>query len=205
MKHLIVAALALFVVNGAFASQIDSKFIKDGAVIAAKIGAGAVVSAGIGADAVVAAKIRLENNSALRARNAADSADVNLFKLNASDFMEFSFFPLTPSSAPSANYQVANKKYVDDSISALPASKTPFNEVLTLAGGDITAQYIDSSQNCVIASAIISVGGTSSLIGTDVTLSTVSSKLRITFGTPYATGGVSELVAGDKIQLNCVY
>lgn len=30
----------------------------------------------------------------------------------------FSSFPITPSSAPTSNYQVANKKYVDDSISS---------------------------------------------------------------------------------------
>lgn len=34
-------------------------------------------------------KIKLSNNSALRARNAADSADVDLIKLNASDAVEF--------------------------------------------------------------------------------------------------------------------
>lgn len=49
-------------------SQIRKKFIQD--------------------DAVGAAKIRLENDSALRARNAADDADVVLIKLNASDELE---------------------------------------------------------------------------------------------------------------------
>lgn len=46
-------------------SQIKKKFLQD--------------------NAVGAAKIRMENNSALRARNAADSADVDLIKLSASD------------------------------------------------------------------------------------------------------------------------
>lgn len=49
-------------------SQIRKKFIQD--------------------NAVGAAKLRLENNSALRARNAADSADVDLFKLSAADVFE---------------------------------------------------------------------------------------------------------------------
>lgn len=31
----------------------------------------------------------------------------------------FSSFPITPSSAPTSNYEVANKKYVDDSIDAI--------------------------------------------------------------------------------------
>lgn len=41
----------------------------------------------IGNDQVGAAKILLENNSALRARNAADSADVNMFKLDSADII----------------------------------------------------------------------------------------------------------------------
>ena len=34
----------------------------------------------------------------------------------------FSSFPVTPSSAPTTNYQVANKKFVDDSIAVIPTS-----------------------------------------------------------------------------------
>jgi len=46
----------------------------------------------------------------------------------------FSSFPVTPSSAPSSDYQTANKKYVDDSVSPLGAwaSWTP---TITWAGG----------------------------------------------------------------------
>lgn len=43
----------------------------------------------ISADAVTDAKIRLRNNQYLRARNAANSADVNLLRLNSSDVLEF--------------------------------------------------------------------------------------------------------------------
>lgn len=35
----------------------------------------------------------------------------------------FGSFPVTPSSAPTSNYQVANKKYVDDTVSAFQAFK----------------------------------------------------------------------------------
>lgn len=42
----------------------------------------------IGADQVGASKIDLENNTALRSRNAANTADVNLLKANASDEIE---------------------------------------------------------------------------------------------------------------------
>ena len=40
---------------------------------------------GLAADAVTGAKIRLDNNEYIRARNAADSANINTIKINASD------------------------------------------------------------------------------------------------------------------------
>lgn len=36
----------------------------------------------------------------------------------------FSDFPITPSAAPDADYEVANKKYVDDSVVTVPGRKT---------------------------------------------------------------------------------
>ena len=48
-----------------------------------------ITSDGIAANAVTGAKIRLDNNQAIRARNAANTADVDLLKLNASDNAEF--------------------------------------------------------------------------------------------------------------------
>lgn len=36
----------------------------------------------------------------------------------------FSIFPVTPSSAPTTSFQVSNKKYVDDSIAAIPSGGT---------------------------------------------------------------------------------
>lgn len=47
-----------------------------------------VIKKFIGDDQVGAAKIRLENNSNLTARNAADNGDVNILKVNASDAIE---------------------------------------------------------------------------------------------------------------------
>ena len=61
---------------------------------------------------------RLPNNTYLIARNAAGAANVNMFKVNASDIIEFASFPITPSAAPDADYEVANKKYTDDQITA---------------------------------------------------------------------------------------
>jgi len=64
---------------------------------------------------------RLPNNTYLIARNQAGAANVNMFKVNASDIIEFATFPITPSAAPDANYEVANKKYVDDEVAGVPA------------------------------------------------------------------------------------
>lgn len=54
----------------------------------------------------------LENNANLNARNAADSADVPIFKVNASDNIEFASFP-EKSGSPSTANQLVNKSYVD--------------------------------------------------------------------------------------------
>lgn len=64
-------------------SQINKKFIKS--------------------NAVDETKIRLSNNAPLKARNAADSADVNIVKVNASDRIEFSSVPQATSDASAAN------------------------------------------------------------------------------------------------------
>lgn len=53
----------------------------------------------------------LPNETSFKARNAADSADVDLFKLNSSDEFELLQNPLVP--APTVGGQVANKQYVD--------------------------------------------------------------------------------------------
>jgi hypothetical protein len=47
----------------------------------------------IAANAVDETKVRLSNNSYLKARNAANSGDVNILKVNASDAIEFASLP----------------------------------------------------------------------------------------------------------------
>ena len=67
-------------------------------------------------------KGRLPNDTYLIARNAADGANVNLFKLNASNLLEIMDGAVMASSAaPTADAGIANKKYVDDQIAAIPA------------------------------------------------------------------------------------
>lgn len=64
----------------------------------------------------------------------------------------FSSFPVTPSSAPTTNYQVANKKYVDDQISAL-AIPTPSStsSLGTSFSPDVVYQNGQSKKIMIIA------------------------------------------------------
>jgi hypothetical protein len=57
-------------------------------------------------NAVTDAKARLRNNQWLRARNAADSADVNVIKVNASDALEVASLLTMPGSATAPNHLV---------------------------------------------------------------------------------------------------
>lgn len=71
-------------------------------------------------DAVDGSKFKLNNDEFLRARNAADSADVDIVKLTATDAIEFASKVSDPdSSAPTVDAQLANKKYVDDQVATI--------------------------------------------------------------------------------------
>lgn len=79
-------------------AQVIRKFIKD--------------------NAVNGTKILLDNNQTLRARNAANSADVDILKVNASDRIEFLSVPQS-STAPSVAADLVNKAYIDNLISGI--------------------------------------------------------------------------------------
>lgn len=73
----------------------------------------------IGTDQVGATKIRLENNTFLRGRNAANSADISGLKINASDKLEsgvelnMGAFKITNLAAPTVAGDAARKADVD--------------------------------------------------------------------------------------------
>lgn len=71
-------------------------------------------------DAVDDTKIKLNNNAGLRARNAANSADLVIVKLNASDVPEFAITPVAAAAAPvpSAAKQFATVEYVQNVVAA---------------------------------------------------------------------------------------
>lgn len=62
-------------------------------------------------NAVGAAKIRLENNTYLRARNAADTADINVLRVNATNQIEFATVPKI-NGTPVNNDDAATVAYV---------------------------------------------------------------------------------------------
>lgn len=74
----------------------------------------------ITANAVDDTKARLQNAAYLRARNAANSADVNVIRLNSSNVIEFPSVPQIASGTPSAAADIANVSYVSTQIAALP-------------------------------------------------------------------------------------
>lgn len=81
----------------------------------------------IGNDQVADEKIRLDNDQFLRGRNAANSADISILKVNASNEVELGAvlnaggFELKNLGAPTASSSAATKTYVDTAIAAAGA------------------------------------------------------------------------------------
>jgi hypothetical protein len=91
------------------------------------------------------------------------------------------------------------KSYVSGQIGS--AAKTPAKEVFTLVSQDITNGYVDLAQTIVANSQTVApAGGPEQLPTTDYTLSTVSSKTRVTFA-----GDLLLLEAGDKLIVSYQY
>jgi hypothetical protein len=71
-------------------------------------------------DAVTDTKIKLANNAAIRSRNAANTADVALIKLSATDKPQFDTLPEVNAALaiPSSNKQLATVEYVQNIVAA---------------------------------------------------------------------------------------
>ena len=101
-----------------------------------------VSTRGLQDDAVNGSKIKLDNNQNFRARNAANSADINLFKLNASDILEYLQLPQYSGSS------FATQGYVTTQLSSyIPSSeKGANNGVATLdSNGKIPSSQLTVS------------------------------------------------------------
>lgn len=92
-----------------------------------------ISSRGLAANAVSDAKIDLSNASYLRARNFANSADINIVRVNASNVVEFPSVPQI-TGTPSAAADVVNVSYA----SALISNLVIKNPVRAIATSNIT-------------------------------------------------------------------
>jgi hypothetical protein len=156
-------------------SQIVTKFIQD--------------------NAVTDAKIRLTNNGWLRARNQANSADLNVLELDSSNTIQFGSVPQTPSS-PVATNDVPNKNYVDQVVSNLiDKAKT---EYFTLSGGDIANGYITLSNPAFFDSVYVEAGGVGQYLNQDYSLSTPVTNTQINFLSPLS----AILSSGDELSVS---
>lgn len=165
-----------------------------------------IITKFIAANAVTDAKIRLRNNQPLRARNAADSADIDVLKVNASDAIEFASVPQVTAD-PSAANDVARKSYVDTAVSGI-VQPIFAKESKTLGGGDITNQYVDLAETIKASSLLMSVNGVVQAEGSDYTVSLTGGAggvTRVTFAGDLATGGAAELIAADVLRLSYAY
>jgi hypothetical protein len=95
------------------ADEINSSHLQNESVTTAKIADLNVTNVKIGSNAVSESKLRLSNATFARARNFADSADINLIGANASDKIVFGSLP-QDATVPTDNADLSNKKYVDD-------------------------------------------------------------------------------------------
>lgn len=89
----------------------------------------------IGNNQVADEKIRLDNADYLRARNAADNADVNMLRVNSSDAIEFPSVPQIASGTPTNANDVVTKSYAD----SLSSSSGMFKQaVVAVATSNLT-------------------------------------------------------------------
>ena len=114
-------------------SQVNGRFIQD--------------------NAVTSPKLRLDNNTSLRARNAANSADVNLLKLDGSNITQLTN-QTQISITPSVNNDVANKAYVD---SVAGAGSVTASSGLIKVGSDIQPNYEPTNPTLQNSSGYIAV------------------------------------------------
>lgn len=98
-----------------------------------------IVERALASNSVTDAKIRLRNNQNLRARNAANTADVSLFKLDATDKLFFQLQPKFSSVAAEAD-DLVNLQTLQDYVSGIVNLKNPVrvaspaNQALTGTG-----------------------------------------------------------------------
>lgn len=92
-------------------------------------------------NAISELKIRLANDAFLRARNAANTADVNLLRLNSSNLVEFGTEPVY-AGTPTTNNSLVNRQYVLDVIAGI---RDPKDAVRVASTANVTVSSPGSS------------------------------------------------------------
>ena len=103
---------------------------------------------------------------------------------------------------PTALQQAATKNYVDNAIANV--SQTYNKMIITLSAGDITNGYVDLDHEIVANSLVACIGRLAIHETEDYTLSVVSGKTRVTFGSLIGAG-VEAPEAGDKMFFTYAY
>lgn len=148
----------------------------------------------IGNNQVGAAQIRLENNTTLRARNAANSADVDILKLDATDKVVFSSLPQS-ATAPTTGNDLTNKTYVDTQ-DALRATKALDNLASTAVNVDINMNTHKLTALSAGSTAGDSVRYEQAILITGVNAFTANQPM----GTHKLTGLSAGTTAGDSVR-----
>lgn len=164
-------------------------------------GDGAQITANaIASDALTDAKIRLRNNQWLRARNAADSADVNILRVNSSNNLELNLTidgaSLSDDSITDAKVRLRNNQYLrarnaagsaDVNIVKINASNA-LEFALGIDGASLTAGSVATSKIANISTDV--------LLGRDTAGSGAIQE--ITMGTGLEFSGASAIRISDS-------
>lgn len=148
-------------------------------------------------NAVTGAKIRLANAEMLRARNAANTADINVLTVNTSNNVEFQSLPyaLSTLAIPTAPKQFATIEYINNYIAGKSQAK---NSVQYLSDTNVSGTFTVGS--ATVGATLV---GTSQLVidgktfnGTEVNAATPM-RVALTGQTAGLQNGIYDLTAGN--------
>lgn len=146
-------------------------------------------------NAVSGAKIRLDNNEVLRARNAANTTDVSIVRVNLSDVPEFQVLPevATGLPVPTSPKQLATIEYITNYVQGKIDAKDSVSYLLdaNLTGGVFTAGNASTPSTITGVVALVIDGKTFS--GADVTTPPI--RVALTGQTAGLQNGIYNLTA----------